>query len=233
MSICVAGSKVYVATSPDLWVYEDKDGDLKADGPPQKLLTGFGGHNHDHGAHSLVLGPDHKWWMSHGDAVSTSAAPTARTSTTSGGPCSAASSTAASWRSLPATSAIRTSCASARSAKSFAATTTTTAMRACGSAGSSKEATTAGSVARQNACRRGYPYSAGWHFRGHQPGYVPGTLVTGFGSPCGICFYEGDALRQTLRERTAACRRRSARGANLSARARRLRHEGHQQGVAS
>ena len=67
MSICVAGDKVYVATSPDLWVYEDKDGDLKADGPPKKLLTGFGGHNHDHGAHSLVLGPDHKWWMSHGD----------------------------------------------------------------------------------------------------------------------------------------------------------------------
>src|SRR5262245_46651479 len=53
MSICVAGDKVYVATSPDLWVYEDKDGDLKADGPPRKLLTGFGGFNHDHGAHSL------------------------------------------------------------------------------------------------------------------------------------------------------------------------------------
>src|SRR4029077_20758570 len=67
MSICVAGDRVYVATSPDLWVYEDKDGDLKADGPPKKLLTGFGGFNHDHGAHSLVLGPDHKWWMSHGD----------------------------------------------------------------------------------------------------------------------------------------------------------------------
>jgi putative membrane-bound dehydrogenase-like protein len=67
MSICVAGSKVYVATSPDLWVFDDADGDLKADGPPRKLLTGFGGRNHDHGAHSLMLGPDHKWWMSHGD----------------------------------------------------------------------------------------------------------------------------------------------------------------------
>ena len=68
MSVCVAGDKVYVATSPDLWEYEDKNGDLKADGPPRKLLTGFGGVNHDHGAHSLVLGPDHKWWMSIGDA---------------------------------------------------------------------------------------------------------------------------------------------------------------------
>ena len=67
MSICVAGDKVFVATSPNLWMYEDKNGDLVADGPPTKLLSGFGGENHDHGAHSLVLGPDHKWWMSHGD----------------------------------------------------------------------------------------------------------------------------------------------------------------------
>src|SRR4051794_9401490 len=37
MSICVAGPRVYVATSPDLWVYEDRDGDLRADGPPKKL----------------------------------------------------------------------------------------------------------------------------------------------------------------------------------------------------
>ena len=50
MSICVAGDKVYVATSPDLWVYEDKDHDLRADGPPTKILTGFKGNNHDHGA---------------------------------------------------------------------------------------------------------------------------------------------------------------------------------------
>ena len=45
MSICVAGSKVYVATSPDLWVFEDRNGDLKADGPPKRLMTGFGGAN--------------------------------------------------------------------------------------------------------------------------------------------------------------------------------------------
>ena len=38
------------------------------------------------------------------------------------------------------------------------------------------------------------PFSQHWHFRGHVPGYVPGTLVTGFGSPCGMCFYEGDAF---------------------------------------
>ncbi len=66
MSVCVAGDKCYVWTSPDLWVYKIKetaDGPV-ADGPPTKLLTGSGGYNHDHGAHSIVPGPEHKWWMS-------------------------------------------------------------------------------------------------------------------------------------------------------------------------
>jgi putative heme-binding domain-containing protein len=40
----------------------------------------------------------------------------------------------------------------------------------------------------------GTPFREAWHFRGHIPGHVPGTLVTGFGSPCGMCFYEGDAF---------------------------------------
>ncbi|HEX5444915.1 MAG TPA: PVC-type heme-binding CxxCH protein, partial [Pirellulales bacterium] len=40
----------------------------------------------------------------------------------------------------------------------------------------------------------GTPFGEHWHFRGHVPGFVPATLVTGFGSPCGICFYEGDAF---------------------------------------
>jgi len=43
MGVCVAGSKVYVPESPNLYVYEDKNGDLKADGPRTVLLTGFGG----------------------------------------------------------------------------------------------------------------------------------------------------------------------------------------------
>ena len=59
MGVCVAGSKVYVPESPHLYVYEDKDGDLKPDGPRTTLLTGFGPGNHDHGLHSQVFGPDH------------------------------------------------------------------------------------------------------------------------------------------------------------------------------
>ena len=67
MGICVAGSKIYVPESPNLYVYEDKNGDLIPDGPRKVLLTGFGGQNHDHGVHSQVFGPDHKLYMTNGD----------------------------------------------------------------------------------------------------------------------------------------------------------------------
>ncbi len=67
MGVCVAGDKIYVPESPNIYVYEDKDGDLKPDGPRQLFLTGFGGENHDHGVHSLVFGPDQKLYMTQGD----------------------------------------------------------------------------------------------------------------------------------------------------------------------
>jgi putative membrane-bound dehydrogenase-like protein len=61
------GYKVYVCQSPDILVFEDKDGDGKADGPPRKLLTGFGGFDHDHGVHGILIGPDMKLYFSVGD----------------------------------------------------------------------------------------------------------------------------------------------------------------------
>ena len=57
------GYKVFVCQSPDILVFEDKDGDGKADGPPKKLLTGFGGFDHDHGVHGILIGPDGKLYF--------------------------------------------------------------------------------------------------------------------------------------------------------------------------
>lgn len=62
------GYKVFVCQSPDILVFEDKDGDGKADGPPAKLLTGFRGLDHDHGVHGILIGPDRKLYFSVGDA---------------------------------------------------------------------------------------------------------------------------------------------------------------------
>src|SRR5262245_5878785 len=62
------GVKVYVCQSPDILVFEDKDGDGKADGPPTKLLTGFRGIDHDHGVHGILIGPDNKLYFTVGDS---------------------------------------------------------------------------------------------------------------------------------------------------------------------
>ncbi len=61
------GCKVYVCHSPHIYLFEDKDGDLKADDKPKVLLTGFKGYDHDHGVHGILIGPDGKLYFSVGD----------------------------------------------------------------------------------------------------------------------------------------------------------------------
>jgi putative membrane-bound dehydrogenase-like protein len=194
MSICVAGSKVYVATSPDLWVYEDKDGDLRADGPPTKVLTGFKGQNHDHGAHSLVLGPDHKWWMSHGDAgFDVTAADGSHVEYKWGAVLrgeldgSKLEMVAKNFRNPYEV------CVSSfgESYLSDNDNDGNFSVRICWLLEGGNYGWFGHPPAR---VPRDTPFGEHWHFRGHVPGFVPATLVTGFGSPCGICFYEGDAL---------------------------------------
>ena len=60
------GCRVFVGNSPDLLVFEDTDGDDKAD-KRSALLTGFGGIDSDHGVHGMVLGMDGKLYFTHGD----------------------------------------------------------------------------------------------------------------------------------------------------------------------
>ncbi len=205
MSICVAGSRVLVATSPDLWLYEDRDGDLRADGPPTKLLTGFGGFNHDHGAHSLVLGPDHKWWMSHGDG---------------GFDVTGPDGSGARFRwggvlrgELDGTQ-LELVCQNFRNPYEVAISSLGEAYLSDNDNDGNQSARICwlldggdygwfggppGRVAPE------IPYAEGWHFRAHLPGFVPGTLVTGFGSPAGMCFYEGDAFGPQRRNQPWHC----------------------------
>lgn len=68
LSLAVAGDRIFVAESPYLYVLEDRDHDLKADGPPRILLSGFGGFNDDQSLHGLALGPDHRLYMTQGDS---------------------------------------------------------------------------------------------------------------------------------------------------------------------
>jgi putative membrane-bound dehydrogenase-like protein len=61
------GYKVFVCQSPDILVFTDTKGEGKADGPPKKLLSGFRGIDHDHGVHGISIGPDMKLYFSVGD----------------------------------------------------------------------------------------------------------------------------------------------------------------------
>ncbi|WP_232623046.1 PVC-type heme-binding CxxCH protein [Pareuzebyella sediminis] len=67
MGIAVVGNKVFVSCAPSLFVYTDENGD---DIPDKKevFLTGFGGFDHDHSLHSLVAGPDGKYYFNTGNA---------------------------------------------------------------------------------------------------------------------------------------------------------------------
>ncbi|MCC6407353.1 MAG: DUF1080 domain-containing protein [Planctomycetes bacterium] len=67
LGIAVLGARVIVSCSPNAIVYTDTDGDDVADSK-EILLTGFGGHDHDHGLHSFVGGPDGKLWFNTGNA---------------------------------------------------------------------------------------------------------------------------------------------------------------------
>ncbi|HEY2882582.1 MAG TPA: PVC-type heme-binding CxxCH protein, partial [Pirellulales bacterium] len=185
---------MYVATSPDLWVYEDKDGDLKADGPPTKLLTGFGGYNHDHGAHSLVLGPDHRWWMSHGDGGFDLKG-------TDGS--HAVSKWGAILRGELDGSKLETPAVNFRNpyevcvssfGEPFCSDNDNDGLQSTRICWIMEGGNYGWYGAPPERAVSGTPYGEMWHFRGHIAGNVPGTLLTGFGAPCGICFYEGDAF---------------------------------------
>lgn len=198
MSICVAWPKVYVATSPDLWVYEDRDNDLKADGPPQKLLTGFGGYNHDHGAHSVVLGPDHKWWMSHGDGGFDVTGPDGS---------HAAFRFGGLLRGELDGGKLELVAQNFRNPYEVAVSSFGEAILSDNDNDGNQSARICwimpggdyGWFGRPpHRAPAGTPFGESWHFRGHIPGYVPATIVTGFGSPCGMCFYEGGAFGDAL-----------------------------------
>ena len=67
LGIAVIGNKVIVSCAPNLIVYTDENGDDIPD-KREVILTGFGGFDHDHSLHSLVTGPDGKYYFNTGNA---------------------------------------------------------------------------------------------------------------------------------------------------------------------
>ncbi|NOY43759.1 MAG: dehydrogenase, partial [Planctomycetes bacterium] len=71
LGIAVFDNRVIVSCSPSVIMYTDTNRDGKFDASVDKkevFLTGFGGVDHDHGLHSLVAGPDGRWYFNAGNA---------------------------------------------------------------------------------------------------------------------------------------------------------------------
>ncbi|MDX1961734.1 MAG: c-type cytochrome [Pirellulales bacterium] len=212
MSLCVAGDKVYSIVKGDLLMWTDKDGDLRADGPPQILVRGFSNQNHDHVGHSLYFGPDHKWYMAHGD--------TGFNATGSDG-----SQIQYKWgamiRGEGDGSQLEMVAVNFRNPYEICVSSFgemycsdndndgNESVRICWILEGGDYGWFGGPpFGKQELDQRvppGTPYREHWHFRGYQLGYVPGTLVTGFGSPCGMCYYEGEAFGPKFKNAPLHC----------------------------
>lgn len=71
LGIAVIDNKIVVSQPPSLIVYHDVNRDAKFDpevDKKEKLLTGFGGQDHDHSLHAVTTGPSGQWYFNSGNA---------------------------------------------------------------------------------------------------------------------------------------------------------------------
>ncbi len=197
LSVCVIptgkGLRVLVAQSPDILEFTCKDAtNPVADGPPKKFLTGFGGFDHDHGVHGLHLGPDGKLYFTVGDQGLKglqSSDGEGRKWASNRTDCQAGTV----WR-----------CDLDGKNVELIAHNFRNNYEACvdsfGEIWLSDNDDDGNQQTRICFVMPGgnygyFPRGAGQsHWHEEQPGIVHKTLRTGFGSPCGIQFYEGDLL---------------------------------------
>ncbi len=189
--------RVLVAQSPDILEFWDKDGDLKADGPPTKFLTGFGGFDHDHGVHGLTVGPDGKLYFTVGDS-----GVNGLQSKDGKGPKFVSNTTTIQkgtvWR-----------CDLDGNNVELIAHNFRNNYEACvdsfGEIWLSDNDDDGNQQTRICFVMPGGNYGYGprgpgqSHWHEEQPGIVHKTMRTGFGSPTGICFYEGTLLPEQYR----------------------------------
>lgn len=190
------GYKVFVCQSPDILVFEDKDGDGKADGPPRKLLIGFNGFDHDHGVHGILIGPDMKLYFSVGDrGVKGLVDRHGKKWTTNQTDCQAGSI----WRCDLDGKNLEMIAHNFRNEYEPCVDSFGTVFASDNDDDGSQQTRICFVIPGGNY---GYwPRGAGQtHWHQEQPGVVPKILRTGFGSPTGMCVYEGSLLPKKYRD---------------------------------
>jgi putative membrane-bound dehydrogenase-like protein len=224
LGLCVLGDQVIVSCSPNIFVFEDKNGDLKADGPPRKLFTGIKGVDHDHGAHAFMAGPDGKLYFNVGnDGAQLMKADG------SGYVVDRAGHEVRQhrqpyqqglvFRCNPDGSGLETLGWNFRNNYEVAADSFGTIWQSDNDDDGNQGVRINYVMEYGNYGYRDEMTGAGWgdkrtnwedeiprrHWHLNDPGVVPNLLLTGAGSPTGLCIYEGDLLPAVFRNQIIHC----------------------------
>jgi putative membrane-bound dehydrogenase-like protein len=228
LGICVMptpsgkGTKVIVSCAPNVWVFTDEDGDLKAD-KKELLFTNVGDPQHDHSTHAFLFGPDGKLYWNFGNTghrvYDKDAKPvvdvTGREVNDSGKPYRQGMA----FRCNLDGSEFEVLGHNFRNNYELTVDSFGTVWQSDndddgnkgvrinyvmegGNFGYTDEMTGAGWQSPRTNLEAEIPHRH-WHL--NDPGVVPNLIQTGAGSPTGICFYEGTLLPEIFRNQIIHC----------------------------
>jgi putative membrane-bound dehydrogenase-like protein len=226
--VCVLGDRIIVSALDKVQVFYDKDGDLRADrdGDAVKrdvLFSGISGAQHDHGIHAFIFGPDGKLYFNFGNEGK-------QLKDASGKPVVDKDGHEIAARRQPYQEGMAFRCNldgsevetlgwNFRNNWELAVDSFGTIWQSdndddgnkgvrinyvmeFGNYGYKDELTGAAwKTARENL-EKEIPLQH-WHL--NDPGVVPTMLLTGAGSPTGICVYEGSLLPEVFRNQVIHC----------------------------
>ena len=226
LGICVIGEgpgrKVVVSCAPDVFVFHDDDGDLKAD-RKESLFTKTGTPQHDHSVHAFVVGPDGRWYFNFGNTGKA-------VHDKDGNPVKDRFGNVVNdsgkpfrdgmvFRCKPDGSDFEVLGHNFRNNYEVAVDSFGTLWQSdndddgnkgvrinwvmeYGNYGYKDELTGAGWRTPRTNLESDVPLQ---HWHQNDPGVVPNLLMTGGGSPCGICVYEGNLLPERFRGSLVHC----------------------------
>ena len=226
LGICVIGEgpgrKVIVSCAPDVFVFHDDDGDLVAD-RKESLFTKTGQPQHDHSVHAFVVGPDGRWYFNFGNTGNAVHDKDGKPVSDRFGNIVSASGRpfrqGMVFRCRPDGSDFEVLGWNFRNNYEVAPDSFGTLWQSdndddgnrgvrinwvmeYGNYGYVDEKTGAGwQSARVNA----EPETPQRHWHQNDPGVVPNLLLTGAGSPTGMCVYEGSLLPEVFRGAPIHC----------------------------
>lgn len=228
LGICVLptptgkGLKVVVSCAPNVWIFTDEDGDLKAD-KKEPLFTNVGQPQHDHSTHAFVFGPDGKLYWNIGNTGK-------QVCDASGKPIVDVDGNIVNDNAKPYRQGMAFRCNTDGSdfevlGHNFRNNYELT-VDSFGTVWQSDNDDDGNKGVRINYVMEGGNFGyvdemtgAGWrtprtnleaeiplqHWHLNDPGVVPNLVQTGGGSPTGICLYEGSLLPEIYRNQIIHC----------------------------